>query len=421
MIQPLPTRRAIWTLFWVGLDQPVPNRDGYFLPTLLVLCDSRGVPLAPPEILPELQQDRAEDFLERVLQEQGKPEQIIIASAPDWIPEDWKAFGKEVGVSIRLDKEVKKGLVSLVEMARNEWQAEGHRSETAPAEVAAGLVRTALTLQSPHRRTDYLRKALELDPTCAEAAIELADGEFQNGHWKVCAAQYEEIARRELPKWNSLPASEWWVQRATRPALRALLGLGMTRWQQGNYLEAVQVLRRLLQINPTDHQGVRFMLPFPWLLAEQLEEAARFFQEYDRTYPEDFAEPSFLFAWGFTLHASGDEQGSREKYRAGILKNIYLAPMLLDLEEPPTQLWFPTDRCQPNYAVEFVDSYATIWDRDPGATRPLREVWEESQPRIREIVAHRQRMLDFHDQRYDPQYRKKWQALLDEEERLTTP
>lgn len=424
MIQSLPTRRSIWTLFWVDLDQPVPHRDGFFLPTLLVLCDSRGVPLAAPEILPELRQDRAEDLIERILQEQGKPEQILVASSPEWVAEDWKAFATEMGVPIRLDKEIKKGLVSVVEMARTEWQREGGQSDSTPMpppEVAAGIIRMAHGLQSMKRRSDYFRKALELDPGSAEAAIELADLDFQAGRWKACLQQYEGIARRELEKWKGLPTSAWWQSRETRPALRALYGLGMTWWHQGNYSEAVQVLQKLLQINPKDHQGVRFFIPLLWLLCDQLDEAARFFQHYESAYPGDFSEPSFLFAWGLVLHALGDEQGAREKYRAGMLKNIYLAPMLLDLEEPTSQLWFPTDRCQPNYAAEFVDSYGALWDRDSGATRAVREVWNECKDRIAAIVRHRQQMLDFQDQRYEPGFRQAWQALVEEEERLTTP
>lgn len=422
MIQPLPTRRNVWTLFWVELDQPVPGKEGYFLPTLLVLCDARGVPLASPEILPELEQERAEDLLEKVMQEQGKPEQVVVAASQDWVADDWKTFSTEMEVPVRLDKEIKKGLVSVVEMARTELQGDASEAgETSPAEIATGLVQVAQTLQSTRRRGDYLRKALELDAGSSEAAIELADLEFQNGHWKTCLARYEAIRRRELEKWRVNSPGEWWENRATRPALRALYGAGMAWWHQGNYIEAVRTFQELIGINRRDHQGVRFFIPHLWLLADQIEEAAHFFEHYEREYVGDFAEPSFLFAWGFTLHACGEEQKAREKYRAGILKNIYIAPMLLDLDEPTGQLWFPTDRSQPNYAGEFLDSYAPLWDRDSGAARPVREVWEECAERVREIVRHRRRMLDFQDQRYDPKFREKWQVLVEEEERLTTP
>jgi hypothetical protein len=93
--------------------------------------------------------------------------------------------------------------------------------------------------------------------------------------------------------------------------------------------------------------------------------------------------------------------------------------MLLEETEPPRGLWQPNDRAEPNYAAEFIDSYAVLWDREPGASRILRESWQELQPRVAEIVALRERMADFQDQHYEPEYKRLWQLLLGEDERLT--
>ena len=62
-----------------------------------------------------------------------------------------------------------------------------------------------------------------------------------------------------------------------------------------------------------------------------------------------------------------------------------------------------------------------LWDREPGALRLLREVWQEIQPRIEKIIRQRENMLDLQDQRYDPDFKTKWQNLANEEEKLTTP
>ena len=93
--------------------------------------------------------------------------------------------------------------------------------------------------------------------------------------------------------------------------------------------------------------------------------------------------------------------------------------MLLEATEPPRGLWQPNDRAEPNYAAEFIDSYAVLWDREAGASRILRESWQELQSRIAEIVALRERMADFQDQRYEPDYKKLWQQLIAQDERLT--
>jgi hypothetical protein len=82
-------------------------------------------------------------------------------------------------------------------------------------------------------------------------------------------------------------------------------------------------------------------------------------------------------------------------------------------------LWQPNDRAEPNYAADFIDSYAVLWDREPGPLRILRELWQELRPEIAEIVALRERMADFQDQRYEPDYKKLWQQLVARDEKLT--
>ncbi len=164
---------------------------------------------------------------------------------------------------------------------------------------------------------------------------------------------------------------------------------------------------------------MRFFIPLLHLLAEDQEAATAFFERYETAYAKDYGEPSFLFGWAFSLFQDGLEAEAKHRYQEAILKNIYIAPMLLELTEPNRAIWHPNDRAEPNYAGEFIDSYAVLWDREAGALRLLREVWEEMQPRIERIVAHRERMIDFQDQRFEPDYKKQWHQLVEEDEKLT--
>jgi hypothetical protein len=195
----------------------------------------------------------------------------------------------------------------------------------------------------------------------------------------------------------------------------------MTDWHLANYTEAARSLEDLLLCNPADNQGARFLIPMLYLLAELPEKAASYLVEYSETYPDDFKEPSFLFGWALCSSLEGQEAQARAKYIEGILRNIYIAPMLLETEEPPRNTWLPGDRAEPNYAAEFIQSYAVLWDREPGALRILREVHQEMLPRIAQIVRHREMMTDFSDQHYEPDFKAKWQELVAEEDRLTTP
>jgi len=43
------------------------------------------------------------------------------------------------------------------------------------------------------------------------------------------------------------------------------------------------------------------------------------------------------------------------------------------------------------------------------------------QPRIREMIALRERMNDLQDQRYDPEYKTHWQKLVSQDEQFSEP
>lgn len=422
MIQPLKSSKTTWFVYWVDLEEPVPSGSDYFLPTLLIVTDSSGAPIAAPDVLEELDQIRVENFLAKLFEKLGPPDRVAICPSEVWEDDDWKIFSQEHRVDIRFQRFDRGGPDELRALAQTvvlRFSREGSGTPRSK-DVARGLVNTALRVRSARKKLALLRSALDRDADCSTARVELADVEFQNGNWKACLAAYDEVIARELPHWQSRHPA-WWTERETRPLLRSLHGRAMTLWHQGRHADAAGQFEHLLDLNPRDNQGVRFFIPLLHLLADNQEEAVEFFERYGAEFPGDYAEPSLLFGWGLSFSLEGNEAEARDKYRQGILKNIFIAPMLLEEPEPARGLWHPNDRAEPNYASEFIDSYAVLWDREPGALRLLREAWQELQPRVAEIIALRERMGDFQDQRYEPGYKKIWQELVAKDEELTEP
>lgn len=414
MIQSLPTRRSEWLLLWVELDEPIrAPGDFVILPTFLIVTDSRGVPLAPPQLLAEIDQSRAEAMLARLFEQEGRPQRLTISHSEDWEDEVWQDFGLQYEIEVRFQELPGNGEFRILEAA----QLPTGRVETGE-NLAENLLESALRVRSPRRREAYLRKCLELSPGLSAARVELGDIEFSRGEWKKCLQNYRSAAEAEKARWRE-KSPQWWEDPATRPYLRSLYGQGMTLWHQGKYLETADFFAAILQLNARDHQGVRFYIPMLQLLGEQYEEAAAFFRMYEEKYRGDFPDPAFHFGWGLSLSIEGEELRAKEKYRLGILRNNYLAPELLEEPEPPPHLWFPNDRCEPGYAAEFVSSYSILWERESGAMRLVRETWEECQSEVEAIVACRRRLLDFQDQRFDPEYKKHWEELVEEEARLS--
>lgn len=424
MIQPVKSSKTAWFLYWMDLEEPVPTAGGdFFLPTLLIVCDSTGAPLATPEILEEIDQDRVENFLVRLFDRVAPPDRLAICQSDDWDEESWKAFSEEHQIEIRFQRFDNDLPATFRALTRTVVLRQSRDAGQAPDQhtIAHGLVQTALRLKSAGKRRALLLRAVALDPDCALASVELADIEFQSGNWKACQAAYEVLIAREMPRWHGLTA-DWWKDPATRPVLRAIYGRSMALWHQGHHIPAAEQFEKLLALNPTDNQGVRFFIPLLRLLADEPEAASAFFDHYAVQYPGDYVEPSFTFGWALTLSLRGMENEAKAKYQEGILKNIYIAPLLLEeAAEPSRTIWQPNDRAEFNYAAEFIDSYAVLWDREPGALRLLRETWEELGGQISRLIAARTRMFDFQDQRYEPNYKKLWQTLIEEDEKLSTP
>ena len=51
-----------------------------------------------------------------------------------------------------------------------------------------------------------------------------------------------------------------WGHVDNRPFLRCMHGYGLCLWRLGRTEEALQVLNRMLWMNPSDNQGVRFLI-----------------------------------------------------------------------------------------------------------------------------------------------------------------
>ena len=185
----------------------------------------------------------------------------------------------------------------------------------------------------------------------------------------------------------------------------------MTEWHQGRFSETAKDLQRLLGLNPSDNQGVRFLIPLVHLLGEDDPKALKSLSEYDLYYPDDYCEPALLFGKGLALWRAGDEVGAQEAYQAAMLKNLYIAPLLLDLHTPPAEIWHPNDRSEIGYAQDFMQSYAILWDRDPAGLRFLREsvagIWQV----LERVISLRRQMSEWQDQRYDRNFKTRWKEM----------
>lgn len=426
MIQPLRRGKKTWLLYWLELDEPVTTSQGYQLPTILILGDAAGVPLCPPEIDQELRQDTAEQLVQTAVEKHGTPERLLIGESPEWEAEAWQDFAKEFNFEIRFRKLEAHDTQHLKKFADtlSQTQSEKHPSSRQNSkEIVESLFKNYQRLHSLRRRRTWLKTILKIDPDQAAAWVELGDILLADGRWDAAddafmkATQTPQIVALKHKKKFSRPV---WEDPDINLMLRSCFGSAMCMWHQGKYATAAKFFLDVRNLNPSDHQGARFYIPLLYLLDDSLEQAIAAFEDYEKNYPDDFPEPAFRFARALTEHLQGRENEAKQLYQTSILKNIYIAPLLLDEKLPDTNIWHPTERAEPDYAEEFIDSYSVLWDREAASLRLLREAWIECEPIVQRLIIHRKLIHSFQDQRYDPNYKSTWRKLLETDDVISS-
>jgi tetratricopeptide (TPR) repeat protein len=109
----------------------------------------------------------------------------------------------------------------------------------------------------------YYREALRIDPGHADAWVHLGNYRFEEGGVAEALGHYEraQIAAEERTIGN--PAeypNPFWLDVDSRPFMRALHGRGLCLWRLGRIDEARQVFAGMMELNPNDNQGARFLL-----------------------------------------------------------------------------------------------------------------------------------------------------------------
>jgi tetratricopeptide (TPR) repeat protein len=111
----------------------------------------------------------------------------------------------------------------------------------------------------PRNAHKILMKLCEADLRCLDAHAHL--GNFVFDHRPAEAIRYYEVGLRigELSLGDDFDGVLPWGHLDNRPFLRCMHNFGLCCWRLGRFEEAERIFDRMLWLNPSDHQGVRFL------------------------------------------------------------------------------------------------------------------------------------------------------------------
>jgi tetratricopeptide (TPR) repeat protein len=203
--------------------------------------------------------------------------------------------------------------------------------ELTPLERAQELAYDAMEAHG-RLRIKRVRQALAISEDCADAWVLLAE---EASTPDAAVKRYERAllagaAAIGTDRFASL-RGEFWGHLETRPYMRARLGLAGALRDLGRHDEALAHYRALLELNPGDNQGVRYLLLAALLERGLNEEAGVLLAEHQDDVQALWPYSRLLWR----LRVDGGSLDTRAAFDAAIQANPYVVPYLLDPDSIP--------------------------------------------------------------------------------------
>jgi tetratricopeptide (TPR) repeat protein len=163
----------------------------------------------------------------------------------------------------------------------------------------------------------------------------------------------------------------WWADMDTRPYMRSRQSLALILTEQARYAEAVAEYRALLALNPSDNQGMRYLVGPTLLHGGDVGAAVQAYDDYHSAYPDDSAEPDHAPLEGVARWLAGQHAKAVAAWWRALTGNLYVLPTVAGTPLPPTDLWHGSSDAVPEVAEEHLDRYEEIWERDTDARDAL--------------------------------------------------
>lgn len=216
-------------------------------------------------------------------------------------------------------------------------------------------------------RISLAKEALKIFEQCAEAhsliAEETEDRTARIKHYRKAVSAGEHVLG---PDWERRFKGSFWLASETRPLMHAMAMLAIDLQWEDEIDEALTIYRKLMEWNPTDHQGIHYHL------ATCLYEA-KCGDELDKLLAKHEEEVSAVLSYTKALHVFR-KYGISEKTNQCLMKAlqtnihvpIYLGEALALPAEAPATIGFGDER----EAEAYVMDSGYLWSDTPGA-----EVW----------------------------------------------
>ena len=243
------------------------------------------------------------------------------------------------------------------------------RGKQSAVDEAQQIMYDAWEATTRQRAVALARKALEVSANCADAYNLLAEEaarspeETLDLYRQGVEAGERALGRRVFEE----DVGHFWGLLETRPYMRARGGLAQSLWEIGRHEEAVEHYWDLLRLNPSDNQGIRYLL-MPCLIELGRDaHAEKLFKQYQ-------GDATAFWTYSRALldfRGQGDSPAAEKSLKAAVDENQYVPSYLLGRKKMPRSLPDHYGFGDDDEAVLYAHGNSTVWKATPGAMRWL--------------------------------------------------
>ena len=202
------------------------------------------------------------------------------------------------------------------------------------------------------------RQALAIFPDCVDAYSILAETDAKSAEEaRDYYRQGVDAGRRSLgAAFFAENAGHFWGMIETRPYMRARQGLADCLWAMGQKQDSIAHSEALLDLNPSDNQGIRDVLLSRYLALEHDARAERLFRQYR----DDW---SAAFLWSRVLFdlRQGDQVAAKADLKTAMKCNRHVANFFTGKRKLPAELPATYSPGSQDEAVLYVANFAEAW------------------------------------------------------------
>ncbi len=220
-----------------------------------------------------------------------------------------------------------------------------------------------------------VKQALELDPNNADAYNYLAGIEKDIDKAILMFEKAIRAGEKTLgKKFFKEEKGYFWGMIETRPYMRAKAGLAACLYAKNEVDKAIEIYEEMLELNPNDNQGVRYLLSTLLLGKNDLSGFQNFLKN---TEEEDSAVWNYNNAL-YHFKKSGQTTKSDKELLNAYKSNKFVIDYMLGIKQMPDELPQYIGIGDKNEAISYVYEAWPIWEKTEGALDWLYEFKHKS-------------------------------------------